>query len=125
MIKIAVASEQDKVTDHFGHCANFNIFETDKGEILKSESILNPGHKKGFLPAYLREKGVSVIIAGGMGKGAMDLCREQEIEVIIGATGQASEVVNAYLQGNLESSGSVCQEHQHRHHCGEGGNCQH
>ena len=29
MIKIAVASEKDMVTEHFGHCENFNIFKRD------------------------------------------------------------------------------------------------
>ena len=29
MIKIAVASENEAVTEHFGHCIHFNIFETE------------------------------------------------------------------------------------------------
>jgi predicted Fe-Mo cluster-binding NifX family protein len=28
MIKIAVASENEMVTEHFGHCANFNILKS-------------------------------------------------------------------------------------------------
>ena len=42
MMKIAVASENDMVTEHFGHCTNFNIFEAEGNKILKSESIPNP-----------------------------------------------------------------------------------
>ncbi len=30
MVKIAVASENGMVTEHFGHCANFNIFEVER-----------------------------------------------------------------------------------------------
>ena len=52
MIKIAVASENEMVTKHFGHCANFNIFEIKNNQIIKSESIPNPGHSRGFLPIF-------------------------------------------------------------------------
>ena len=29
-MKIAVASENEMVTEHFGHCLNFNVFEIEK-----------------------------------------------------------------------------------------------
>ena len=54
-MKIAVASENKIVTEHFGHCINFNIFETENSEIVKVESIPNPGHKPGFLPNFLND----------------------------------------------------------------------
>ena len=118
MIKIAVASENETVTEHFGHCINFNIFETENYEILKQESIPNPGHKPGFLPNFLNDMGVNVIISGGMGGGAIDIFNEKGIEVIVGASGQADEAVSSYLQGNLKSTGSVCHDHNHIDECG-------
>lgn len=118
MIKIAVASENEMVTGHFGHCTNFNIFEVENGEILKSVSIPNPGHKPGFLPNYLNDMGVYVIISGGMGGGAIEIFNEKNIEVIVGAAGNAMVAAHAYLQGELISTGSVCHEHQHHDECG-------
>lgn len=118
MKKIAVASEQAMVTQHFGHCENFMIFETADGKITKSESVPNPGHRPGFLPVFLNEKGVNVIISGGMGGGAIDIFNEKGIEVITGASGGAEEAVKRYLAGELKSTGSVCSEHQHADECG-------
>jgi predicted Fe-Mo cluster-binding NifX family protein len=118
-IKIAVASEKEIVTEHFGHCINFNIFEAENGQITKSNSIPNPGHKPGFLPNFLNDMGVNVIISGGMGEGAIDIFHEKGIEVIVGASGNAKDAVNAYLKGTLKSTGSVCREHQHHDECGE------
>lgn len=117
MMKIAVASENEMVTEHFGHCVNFNIFETQNDQIIKSESIANPGHKPGFLPNFLNDMGVKVIISGGMGGGAIDIFNEKGIEVIVGARGQAEAAALAYLQGALKSTGSVCHEHQHHGEC--------
>jgi predicted Fe-Mo cluster-binding NifX family protein len=117
MLKIAVASEHDVVTDHFGHCVNFNIYETKNNEIISGQSIANPGHRPGFLPNYLNELGVNVIISGGMGGGAVDIFNEKGIEVIIGAKGEAKSVVEAYLKGELKSTHSICHEHQHHDNC--------
>ncbi|MEW8972889.1 MAG: NifB/NifX family molybdenum-iron cluster-binding protein [Tissierellaceae bacterium] len=119
MIKIAVASEKEMVTEHFGHCINFNIFETENGQITKSESISNPGHKPGFLPNFLNDMGVNVVISGGMGKGAIDIFNEKDIEVITGASGNAKDIVNSYLNGTLKSTCSICHEHEHHGECGE------
>lgn len=118
MIKIAVASEGTMVTEHFGHCESFNIFEAENNQITKSESIANPGHRPGFLPNFLNEMGVNVIISGGMGNGAVQIFNEKGIEVITGASGNAKETVQAYLKGTLKSAGSVCHEHQHQDTCG-------
>lgn len=120
MIKIAVASENKMVTEHFGFCANFNIFEARDNQIIKSESVPNPGHKRGFLPNFLNDMGVSVIISGGMGGGAIDIFNSKGIEVVVGASGDARTVAEAYLQGSLKSTGSICSDHKHHGGCGDG-----
>lgn len=112
-MKIAVASDGKKVTGHFGHCETFEVFETENGQIISESSIPNPGHKPGFLPNFLNEKGVNTIISGGMGGAAVDIFNEHNIEVIIGANGEAKDAVKAYLIGELKSTGSVCHDHDH------------
>ena len=79
MMKIAVASEKEMVTEHFGHCEGFMIFDTENNQIVKSETIANPGHKPGFLPNFLADRGVNVIISGGMGGGAVEIFNERNI----------------------------------------------
>lgn len=69
------------------------------------------------MPGFLYEKGVNVIISGGMGGGAIDIFNEKGIEVITGASGDAETAVNSYLQGKLKSTGSVCHEHRHADEC--------
>ncbi len=118
MIKIAVASEGERVAEHFGHCENFTIFEAEQSQIVKGELIPNPGHKPGFLPEFLSDQGVDVIISGGMGSSAIDIFNEKGIEVVVGAKGNAKAAAEAYLEGLLKSSGSVCHEHQHHDECG-------
>ncbi|MDN5351164.1 MAG: hypothetical protein PWQ12_80 [Clostridiales bacterium] len=118
-MKIAVASEQAQVTQHFGHCMNFNIYEAADDKIIKHESVANPGHRPGFLPQFLGDLGINVIISGGMGGSAVDLFNARGIEVVTGATGSAQAAAESYLKGELESTGSICHEHQHHDSCGE------
>lgn len=112
-MKIAVASDKNTVSQHFGFCEEFQVFHTENSKIIKEDSLENPGHKPGFLPNYLNENGVNVIIAGGMGGAAVNIFNERNIEVIIGAEGPSKEAAEAYLKGDLESTGSVCHDHDH------------
>lgn len=118
MIKIAVASDKGIVTGHFGHCESFMIFNSENDKITGTETVPNPGHKPGFLPNFLNDMGVNVIISGGMGGGAVDIFNQHNIEVIIGAAGSAEEAAKSYLAGKLNSTGSVCHEHAHQDECG-------
>lgn len=117
-MKIAVASENEMITEHFGHCEKFHIYEVEDNKIIGVESIPNPGHRPGFLPNFLNDLGVDVIISGGMGGGAIQIFKEKDIEVITGAKGQARLAVEKYLEGFLKSTGSVCHEHKHHGECG-------
>jgi predicted Fe-Mo cluster-binding NifX family protein len=118
-MKIAVASEKDMVTEHFGHCENFNVYVVEDNKVISSESIPNPGHRPGFLPNFLNDLGVNVIIAGGMGGGAIEIFNEKGIEIFTGVQGLANDAVENYIKGLLTSTGSICHEHAHHGECGE------
>lgn len=117
-MKIAVAAMGTTVAGHFGHCENFIFFDTQDGKILSEQSVPNPGHRPGFLPNFLADHGAQVVIAGGMGGGAVDIFNERGVQVIVGAQGDARAAVQAFLAGELVSTGSVCHEHQHAGECG-------
>ena len=89
MMKIAIAAQGKQVSEHFGHCEGFAIYSTEAGKIVKQEFLPNPGHKPGLLPNLLNDNGVKVIIAGGMGGGAIDIFNEKGIDVITGASGRS------------------------------------
>jgi predicted Fe-Mo cluster-binding NifX family protein len=118
-MKIAVAAMGNIVAGHFGHCENFILFDAENGKIIAQNSIPNPGHRPGFLPNFLADNGANVIISGGMGGAAVEIFNERNVEVIVGAQGDAVTAVEAYLRGELISTGSVCHSHEHAHECGE------
>ena len=117
-MRIVVACMGETVAQHFGHCDNFNFYDTENGKITGVENVANPGHKPGFLPNFLADRGAKVVIAGGMGGGAVDIFNDRDVEVIMGASGDAKAAVEAYLRGELESTGSVCHAHEFEGECG-------
>lgn len=119
-MKIAVPSSGKRICEHFGHCENFNLFEAKDGVILSEQSIPNPGHKPGFLPNFLADMGVTVIVAGGMGGGAVAIFEERGVQVVAGASGDARSAVERFLKGELKSTGEICHEHAMGEH---GENC--
>jgi predicted Fe-Mo cluster-binding NifX family protein len=114
---IAVASDGGLVSEHFGHCEAFSIFTEENGKIVLQERIPNPVHTPGFLPVYLRELGVEVVISGGMGGSAVHLFNEKNIEVVTGARGDSKFAAEGYIRGELVSTGSICHEHMHHGDC--------
>lgn len=118
-MRIAVAAMGKTVAGHFGHCENFIFFEAENAVINNENSVPNPGHRPGFLPNFLADNGAQVVIAGGMGGGAVEIFNERGVEVVVGAQGEARTAVEAYMRGELQSTGSICHEHQHAGECGE------
>ena len=118
-MKITVAVTGNTIAGHFGHCDTFMFYDVQDGKIVSEEAVPNPGHRPGFLPNFLADRGAQVIVSGGMGGGAVDIFNERGVEVIIGIQGDPRAAVEAYTKGQLVSTGSVCHNHEHADECGE------
>lgn len=111
MMKIAVPVADGRLTQHFGHCAGFDAFDVadDGKSVTKKEYIAAPPHEPGLLPRFLGEKGVTHIVAGGMGSRARDLFSERGIRVCVGAPPlESSEIVAQFLAGTLVTGANGC-----------------
>jgi len=109
MMKIAISTDGGQVSAHFGRCPEYTIYEVEDNNIVKKEVIPNPGHKPGFLPQYLGNRGVSCIIAGGMGSRAQQLFSERNIQTVIGASGAVDLVIDKFLRGDIVMGESTCE----------------
>jgi len=106
--RVAIATEGDIVSQHFGHCSQYTIVDIENGQAKNKTTIMNPGHEPGFLPRYLSEKGINYIIAGGMGAQAQALFNERGVKPILGVTGTIDEVIEAFINDKLQAGESLC-----------------
>jgi len=110
------SNDRMNVEEHFGHCKEFALYNIENKEVSSIDFITPPPHAPGVLPKFLGEHHVNVIITGGMGAMAINLFKEQDIEVILGANGSIDSNLSAYLSDVLESTGSAC-VHEEGHSC--------
>ena len=119
-MKIAATYDNGNIFQHFGKTEFFKVYEVEDNKVVSSEVISSNGTGHGALAGLLAEQGISVLICGGIGGGAQSALAEAGIELCSGAQGDADTAVDAYLKGELVSTGVNCDHHHHEdgHSCG-------
>jgi len=129
MKKIAAPVTKDnQIDEHFGHCEFYNIFSiSEKNEIADVQTIKSEEGCgcKSNIAGWLKEQGVTVMLAGGIGGGAIDVLNGNGIEVVRGCSGDSKDVVKQYLAGLVTDSGESCKEHEEHHQDGAEHLCKH
>jgi predicted Fe-Mo cluster-binding NifX family protein len=114
-MKVAVPTRGNEVDDHFGHCENYTIFSIgEDNKIEKSEILPSPQGCgcKSNIAGILQQMGVTVLLAGNMGEGALHVLKKHDIDVYRGNQGDARQITESFLQGKISDSGEGCHNHE-------------
>jgi predicted Fe-Mo cluster-binding NifX family protein len=127
MKKIALpVTFSNQIDSHFGHCEMYSIYSiTDTNDISEIQTINSEQGCgcKSTISAILASKGVTLMLAGGIGNGAINVLNAHGIDVIRGCSGSATEAVKKFLDGALSDSGESCRQHEEHQH--QGHQCNH
>jgi predicted Fe-Mo cluster-binding NifX family protein len=115
-MRVAIAVDGQVVAQHFGHAPIYRVYRIENDHLLGVESLANPGHRPGVLPAFLNAHGIEVMIAGGMGESALKLFEKYGITVYTGISGYPDRVIDQFLAHELTPSNTPCEEHGHHAH---------
>lgn len=107
-MKIAIPTDNRRVSEHFGRCPEYTIVTISDNNVEKKEIIKNPGHSTGFIPKFLHTHGVKVLIAGGIGRKAIDYFNQYDIQVFKGLSGSINEIIELYLSGTIKNGDYEC-----------------
>jgi len=121
MKKIAIpVNKFNQIEDHFGHCEFYEIYSVIEGgkivEIKSIESAQGCGCKSN-IASVLAENGVTIMLAGGIGQGAINVLNACNIQVIRGCSGNTQEIMKQFLEGKILDSGETCSHHEPNHQC--------
>ncbi len=119
-MKIAVPSYSGQVDEHFGHCQYFTVYTVnDNKEITGEEIVPSPSGCgcKSNIAEILANMGVSVMLAGNMGGGAVNVLGSYGIDVIRGCSGSTKDVAIGWVNGNITDNGVECHSHEHGENC--------
>ena len=106
---IAIPTEDKILCAHFGHCQHFAIISIKDSKMSDVDFVVPPPHEPGLLPAWLKEIGVTDVIAGGIGQKAINLFNGHSINVYAGAqTKSPKELAEDLISGNLEAGSNYC-----------------
>ena len=121
-MKIAVTYENGQIFQHFGHTAQFKLYEVEDGKIVNAEVVDTNGSGHGALAGLLSALNADVLICGGIGGGAQIALAQAGIKLFGGVYGDADEAVEAFLANSLNYDPEAKCDH-HDHHHGEGHTC--
>ena len=110
-MRIAIPIANGNLAMHFGHCEQFALLDVDAETrtVLNQETVDAPEHQPGLLPRWLAERGVHVVIAGGMGMRARSLFAQHDIDVAVGApASEPKALALAYVSSTLETGPNIC-----------------
>jgi len=110
-MKIAVPVSDGKLSDHFGHCDHFAVYCVDLDAMTAQEKSKQtpPPHAPGVIPKWLADLGISVVIAGGIGRRAQQMFEQCGILLISGAEkADPDHLVSSYLSGYLAVGENTC-----------------
>lgn len=107
-MKIAISTDGNNVSAHFGRCPQFTVVDINNNNVLKKETLNNPGHSPGSLPDLFHNMGVNCIIAGGMGRRAIGFFNEKGIQTILGINATIDDTIKQILSGTLKDRESLC-----------------
>lgn len=115
--KIAIPTNGEILDAHFGKAAGFTVFEIVGKEARFVELLSASGlqHQHEGLANMFKRNGVDVLVCGGIGGGMINGLNAVGLKVLTGASGNVASVAKMYASGNLVSTGSVCQDHDHHH----------
>ena len=126
-MRVAVTYENGNIFQHFGHTAQFKLYDIEDGKIVSSQVIGTNGSGHGALAGLLAQDGDDAMNCGGIGAGAQNALAEAGIQLFGGVQGSADEAAQALAEGRLTYNPDVhCNHHDHgeghscgEHHCGE------
>ena len=129
-MRIAVTYENGEVFQHFGHTAQFKLYDAEDGKIVGEQVVDTNGSGHGALAGFLKVAQTDALICGGIGMGAQRALAEAGIKLFAGVTGSADEAAKALAAGTLTYDPEAkCDHHGEGHECGhhhgEGHGCGH
>lgn len=120
-MRIIVSSDTDRglessVSHHFGRCPYFSVVDVAEGSITSVQVVENPyfqSHAPGQVPSFINKLEADAMVAGGMGRRAIDMFQGFGIACSTGAFGTVRNAVECFLAHSLPEAAPCRESVQH------------
>jgi len=102
MKRIAIPVKKGKLSEYFGQCGYYEIFEIENS-VLRSNTLEIPPVKEiEQLPEWIRNQGITDIIVHKLDSRIISMFSKLKVNLFIGIPiDSTSELIQDYLYGNL------------------------
>ncbi len=111
MKRVAIPISKNELSEFFGECDHYEIFEIEK-EIITQKVVETPCDINiEELPKWLKNKGVSDVVAYKVNKTIITLFASNKVNLFVGISKKSpQDLIDDYLQGKLESDKNIIEE---------------
>jgi predicted Fe-Mo cluster-binding NifX family protein len=110
-MNIAIAIHGNRVMPRFGYTREIIVVTVEDGRIVARKRVKIT--RQTFLSLLASER-VSALICGGIHPRFQETIERQNIQLIWGIIGEWQDVLQAYLDGTLQTNPSFCLHHGSR-----------
>lgn len=116
MIRIAITTDGEMVSSHFGQCPTFTLIDIEDNKVINKLKVPNTvAHGGGGCVAVdeILKHHIQHVIAGGMGMGAKNKFAAANVS-ITGFSGTVDDAIAAFLNDQT-SELEACKDHGNHH----------
>ena len=111
MKRIAIPVTNERLSEYFGECHHYEIFEVEGKSIKQSEAVFPRGKTVLELPDWLEEQGITDIISFKVSSEIISLFASRKVNLFIGVPRESPQkLVDAWMEGKLESDENIIHE---------------
>ena len=113
-MNIAIPIHRNRVMPRFGCAREIMVVTVEGDRIVSRKRVMMTPEMFVSLPAVLASEHISVMICGGIHPRFQEAIQRQNIQLIWGVVGEWQDVLQAYLNGTLQTNPSFCLQHGSR-----------
>lgn len=111
MRRVAIPIVDNKLSEYFGGCNFYEIFEIEDGEVRKSSVEVPAVDAVDELPQWLEQRGITDVIVYKIKREIISLFASKKINLFVGIHRDTPEqLIGDYLNGHLESDEKIIME---------------
>ena len=111
MKRIAIPVKEGKLSEYFGQCGYYEIFEIENESILTNTLEVPPVKDIEKLPAWIESLKITDVIAHKIDSKIISLFSNLKINLFIGIPiNKTEDLVDDYLKGQLKSDSNIIED---------------
>ena len=111
MKRVAIPIVNQQLSEYFGECNHYEIFEIDKTILNKRVVHMPAGIAASDLPSWLENQGVTDVISYKVNKQIISLFASKKVNLFVGIPQKNTDsLIEDYLNGKLESDKKIIAE---------------